>query len=147
MFSLCKFMYSKRMKKIIYSIIGLVGVGVGIEMLLSSYSTIKKEPTNSSAHPTSIILKDGTYTGDTISTEYGPIQVAAILKGGIIKDITFIQLPLDRQHSVEISAMAKPVLLKETIQAQHATVDIVSGATQTSEAYIQSLQSALSKAH
>jgi uncharacterized protein with FMN-binding domain len=46
-----------------------------------------------------------------------------------------------------IDQQAVPLLKQETLQAQSANIDTVSGATMTSEAYIQSLQAALKKAH
>ena len=90
--------------------------------------------------------KDGTYTGQANDNSYGTVQVAAVISGGKITDVTFLQMPSDRQHSAELSAYAQPVLLQETIQAQSAKVDGVSSATLTSDSYMQSLQSALDQA-
>ncbi len=90
--------------------------------------------------------KDGSFSGQTVDVGYGPVQAQAIIKGGKIASINFLQMPDDREHSVEVTNMAKPVLLSETLTAQSADIDIASGATQTSEGYIQSLQDALSQA-
>lgn len=89
---------------------------------------------------------DGSYTGDSADAFYGYVQVKAIIKGGKLVDVQFLDWPQDRGHSIDINGYAKPGLVSEAIQAQSANVDIVSGATATSEAFIQSLDSALSQA-
>jgi uncharacterized protein with FMN-binding domain len=90
--------------------------------------------------------KDGTYTGKVADAYYGNLQVSATISGGKISDVKFLQYPNDRQTSIMINQQAIPVLKQEAIQAQSAQVDIVSGATQSSQAFIESLASALSKA-
>ncbi len=90
--------------------------------------------------------KDGDYTGDSVDAYYGNVQVKAIIRGGKITDVQFLDYPQDRRTSINISNRAMPDLKTEAIQAQSAKVDIVSGATQTSQAFIQSLQSALTQA-
>ena len=90
--------------------------------------------------------KDGSYTGNSTDAFYGNIQVQAIISGGKITDVQFLQYPSDRSRSVAINTFAMPNLKQEAIQAQSANVDIVSGATDSSNAFIESLSSALSKA-
>lgn len=90
--------------------------------------------------------KNGTYTGSPGDAFYGNIQVQAVISGGRITDIQFIQYPNDRTRSIAINTLAMPNLKQEAIQAQSANVDIVSGATDSSNAFIQSLQSALTQA-
>lgn len=90
--------------------------------------------------------KDGTYTGNVTDAFYGNIQVQVAVSGGKIADVTFLQYPNDRETSVMINEQAMPLLKQEAIQAQSAQVDGVSGATQTSIAFIKSLGSALQKA-
>lgn len=90
--------------------------------------------------------KDGSYTGNAADAFYGNIQVQAIINGGKITDIKFLQYPNDRGTSIEINTQSNPILAQEAIQKQDANVDIVSGATDSSEAFIQSLKSALNKA-
>ncbi len=90
--------------------------------------------------------KDGQYTGDSADAYYGNIQVQVTISGGKIADVVFLDYPHDRRTSVEINSQAMPYLKQEAIAAQSANVDIVSGATDTSRAFIQSLQSALDKA-
>lgn len=90
--------------------------------------------------------KDGEYTGSVADAFYGPLQVKAIISGGKLVDVQFLQYPNDRPTSTQISNASMPVLKQEAIKAQNAKVDIVTGATQTSEAFVQTLQSALDKA-
>jgi uncharacterized protein with FMN-binding domain len=68
------------------------------------------------------------------------------LTNGKITKVTALQLPSDRQRDVEIDNFAVPQLTQETLSAQSARIDSVSGATYTSDGYIRSLQSALDKA-
>jgi uncharacterized protein with FMN-binding domain len=96
--------------------------------------------------PQSGKYKDGQYTGDVTDAFYGPYQVRAVVTEGKITDIVFLQTPGDRGESIQINSQASPILRQEAIRAQSENVDIVSGATQSSGAFIQSLKSALAKA-
>jgi uncharacterized protein with FMN-binding domain len=89
----------------------------------------------------------GSFTGSTVSTIFGDVQVSVVVSGGRVVDVKSLQLPFDRPRSAEISQIAGPMLRSEAIQAHTAQIDIVSGATYTSEAYAQSLASALQQAH
>ncbi len=86
------------------------------------------------------------FTGPTVETLFGPVQVQIAVSAGKILDVQALQLPSDRSRSARISQYAAPILRSEAIQAQSARVDIVSGATYTSRAYAQSLASALKQA-
>ena len=90
--------------------------------------------------------RDGQYTGDMADAYYGMVQVEAIIQSGEIKDVQFLDYPHDRRTSTRINSQAMPWLTTEAIQAQSANVDIISGATLTSEAFVVSLQSALKQA-
>lgn len=90
--------------------------------------------------------KDGEYIGPVVDAYYGNIQVKAVIKNGLISDVIFLQYPNDRNTSIRINTDAIPYLRQEAIQAQSASVDIVTGATQSSEGFIKSLSEALSKA-
>ena len=89
---------------------------------------------------------DGTYTGSAADAYYGNIQVAATISGGKLTNVTFLQYPNDRSTSRYINQQAMPELKAEAIQAQSANVDGVSGASDSSAAFKQSLASALSQA-
>ena len=91
-------------------------------------------------------LKNGTVTGQVVQTRFGSVQVQVTIAAGKITDVTALQLPNDRQRSAEISGIVEPMLKSEALTAQSAQIDLVSGATYTSDAYAQSLQSALDQA-
>ncbi len=89
----------------------------------------------------------GTYDGGAADTPYGPVQVRITLSGGRITNAQTVQVPNESRRDVEINDAAVPQLVQETLRAQGAQIDTVSGATYTSEGYIQSLQSAIDAAH
>ncbi len=112
-------------------------------------ATDQPSPTDVPPTPTtkvSGVYKDGQYTGAVADAFYGVVQVKAVVRGGKIADVQFLQYPQDRRTSARINSFAVPALRTEAIGAQNAKVDLISGATLTSEAFVQSLQSALNKA-
>ena len=86
------------------------------------------------------------YTGSSADAYYGNVQVSAIISGGKITDVKFLQYPDTHNTSVIINQQAMPYLKQEAIKAQSPNVQIISGATFTSQAFQQSLQAALSQA-
>ena len=90
--------------------------------------------------------KDGSYLGSVQDAFYGNIQVQAVIKGGKITDVIFLQYPNDNRTSQYVNSQADPMLKQEAIQAQSAQVDIVSGASASSQAFQASLADALSQA-
>jgi uncharacterized protein with FMN-binding domain len=86
-----------------------------------------------------------TLTGAVYSSRYGNTQVQVTITNGQITSVTALQLPTGGR-SGQISQFVGPILSSEALAAQSANIDIVSGATYTSEAYAQSLQSALDQA-
>lgn len=89
---------------------------------------------------------DGTYTGSTADAYYGMVQVKATIQAGKLTDVTFLQYPNDRRTSQYINSQAMPQLRQEAIQAQSANVSGVSGASDTSAAFRESLSNALAQA-
>jgi hypothetical protein len=87
-----------------------------------------------------------TVTGDVASTQWGPVQVQLTVDGGRITKAQVLQYPNGNSQDAQINGYALPILLKETVAAQSAGIDMISGATITSTGYVQSLQSALDKA-
>ncbi|MCW2497460.1 FMN-binding protein [Jatrophihabitans sp.] len=87
-----------------------------------------------------------TYLGASVTTRYGIVQVKVTVRGGKIVNVSFAQLTAFDGRSQQINASAAPQLLQETLTAQSAHIDTVSGATYTSDGYLQSLQSALDAA-
>ena len=88
----------------------------------------------------------GAVTGAVAQTRWGPVQGRITVTGGRITDVSVVQYPHENGRDQQINARALPVLIDETISAQSASIDMVSGATITSEGYVQSLQSALDQA-
>lgn len=87
-----------------------------------------------------------TSTGQAMNTPYGPVQVEVSLSHGTIVDVRALQVPDANSRDVQISNFAIPRLRQETLDAQSADIDVVSGASYTSEGDINSLQSALDQA-
>jgi uncharacterized protein with FMN-binding domain len=102
--------------------------------------------TASTTPATTGTYKDGTYTGKNTNAFYGYIQVKITVSGGKLTDVAFLEYPDDQRESIQISEAATPLLKQEAIKAQTAKVDNISGATQTSDAFIESLSSALDQA-
>ena len=84
-------------------------------------------------------------TGDVANTIYGPVQIQAAVKAGKIIKVTILQQPSTTARDLQIGAFAFPQLEAETLSAQSAKIDMVSGASYTSGGYIQSLQSAIDR--
>ncbi len=89
---------------------------------------------------------DGQFTGDVTDAFYGTVQVEVTIQNGQISNVQFLDYPHDRRTSQQINSIAMPYLVSEAIQVQSAYVNIISGATLTSEAFAESLYSALNKA-
>ena len=113
----------------------------------SSASNSSAQQVAASSSGASGQYKDGTYTGPSVDVNYGLVEVQATIQNGKIAQVQFLQYPNDRRTSQQINAIAMPYLQQEAIQVQSANVDIVSGATLTSEGFQMSLQSALANAH
>jgi uncharacterized protein with FMN-binding domain len=103
---------------------------------LPAPTTIPSLPPSSSAGAAPVETK--TVDGSAERNSHGTVQVQVTFTGGQISDVKFLQLP-----DTGPSKMAGPRLVQETLQAQNANVDTVSGATQTSESYIDSLLAAI----
>lgn len=110
----------------------------------ASQGSATSPTTSSTTQPTT--YKDGQYVGAAADAFYGNIQVKAIIVSGKITDVQFLQYPNDQPNSIDINQQAMPFLRQEAIKAQSAHVNGVTGATDTSQAFVQSLSSALSKA-
>ena len=110
----------------------------------ASPTPVPSTPTPTPSHQGQ--YKDGTYTGPVADAFYGNVQIQVKISNGLISDVQFLQYPNDRNTSIMINSQAMPMLQQEAIQSQTGNVDIISGATDTSNAFIQSLTSALSQA-
>jgi uncharacterized protein with FMN-binding domain len=87
-----------------------------------------------------------TVTGSAIQTRWGPVQVQLTVAGGKITDVAMLQYPNGNGTDQQISSYALPILMQDTMSAQSANIQMVSGATYTSTGYLQSLQSAIDQA-
>jgi uncharacterized protein with FMN-binding domain len=81
--------------------------------------------------------------GNVADTVYGPVQVQVLVKDARIVGVNILEQPSGTTHDLQIGQVAFPQLISETLTAQSANVDAVSGASYTSAGYIKSLQSAL----
>jgi uncharacterized protein with FMN-binding domain len=88
-----------------------------------------------------------TVTGSVANTQWGPVQVQLTISGGKITKVDVLQYPNGNPRDAEINDRALPILIKETVDQQSAQIDMVSGATVTSDGYLQSLQSAVDRAN
>jgi uncharacterized protein with FMN-binding domain len=120
------------------------GTILGLLLLLGGKAATSADPlalpgqSNVALAPTA----QGTVTGPSIDTRYGPVQVAVTVKAGQLTDVQAVALPTGGK-SGSISDYSAPILRSETLAAQAAGIDAVSGATYTSEGYASSLQAAL----
>jgi uncharacterized protein with FMN-binding domain len=92
-------------------------------------------------------VKTVTVNGGSADTRYGPVQVQIQVRAGRIINADAIDYPQGSQRDQEINSYAIPQLNQETLDAQSANIDTVSGATYTSDGYRESLQSAIDAAH
>ena len=86
----------------------------------------------------------GTFTGPSVNVNYGNVQVQITVKDGKIVDATALQAPSGRND--RWTNMALPILKKQTLAAQSASIQGASGASYTSYGWYTSLQGALAKA-
>lgn len=115
----------------------------------STQSGTTTDPTSPSASGTTAPA-EGSTTSSTVTvagavsqTRYGPVQVSVTFTGTQIVDVQTLQAPSDHHESAQISERSTPILAQEVLAAQSAAIDTVSGATYTSEAYAESVQSAI----
>lgn len=139
------------MKKLVFALLGTLS---GL-VLLFSYRTslgasVPEAASGGSAAKTTgesaSGLKNGTFTGEAAQTRYGAVEVQIVVSGGKITSVTVPEYPSENGRDQEIANFSLPQLVSETTSAQSAKIDMVSGATYTSEGYLQSLQSALDAA-
>ncbi|MCL4528543.1 MAG: FMN-binding protein [Chloroflexi bacterium] len=113
----------------------------------ASNSSAQQVPASNLSSSSQVSYKNGTYSGPDVNVFYGLVKVQATIQNGKLSSVQFLDYPSDRRTSQQINSIAMPYLQQEAIQAQSANVDIISGATLTSEGFQMSLQSALASAH
>jgi hypothetical protein len=94
---------------------------------------------------TGLPADEHTVTGNVANTIYGPVQIQLVVKDNKIVKVSVLQQPRNTINDIQIGQFAFPRLIGETLTAQNAKIDSVSGATYTSGGYIGSLQSAVDK--
>jgi uncharacterized protein with FMN-binding domain len=99
-----------------------------------------------SGSPSSTASATKTYTGSVAQTRWGPVQVEITVAADTITKVSVLQQPNGNPRDVEINDQALPILVQDTLDAQSAEIDMVSGATVTSVGYLESLQAALDEA-
>ncbi|MES2092555.1 MAG: FMN-binding protein [Actinomycetota bacterium] len=99
-----------------------------------------------STSPAPATAPSGSFTGSSVNTRYGDVQVQIVVASGTITDVKALRLTDADGRSVQISTRAAPILRSEVLSSQSARVSSVGGATYTSDAYLSSLQSALDQA-
>lgn len=119
--------------------------GSGGSSSTTGSSSSSSSGSSSSGSSTSATWADGTWTGDAISEPWGKFQVAVVISNGTISSISVVRSPSDR-HSSSINSQAVPMLTQSVMASGGMSIDMVSGATWTSESYSESLQSALDAA-
>lgn len=110
-----------------------------------SPSTTARSPSRTPSAP-STLEAPKSYTGPVAQTRWGPVQVKITVGGGKITKVDVVEHPSGNSKDAEINDYALPILVKDTVSAQSASIDAVSGATLTSRGYLQSLQGALDAA-
>ena len=98
-------------------------------------------PATQAASPQGV---NGTFSGPSVNVNYGNVQVQITVKDGKIVDATALQAPSGRND--RWTNMALPILKKQTLAAQSASIQGASGASYTSYGWYTSLQGALAKA-
>ena len=106
-------------------------------------ATATPTPSASASAPAAAAPATKTVTGTAVDTRYGPVQVKVTFEGTKITAVDAIQYPTESGRDQEINSQAIPMLQQEAMSSQSAKIDTISGATYTSEGYIQSLQSAI----
>lgn len=116
------------------------------EPVSTATAPIGPSATPTDAAPKTAAFVDGTVSGPVVSTRFGDVQVQVTITAGVVDEVAALQLPSGDGHSRQISNAAEPILREEALTAQSASIDLLSGATYTSRAYVKSLQAALDQA-
>ena len=112
----------------------------------SAATTSAEQQSTTGAATTAGSAGKRTVTGASADTRWGPVQVELTIEGAKITNGSVVQYPDGNGRDAQINSYALPILISETISNQSAQIDMVSGATVTSEGYVTSLQSALDQA-
>lgn len=142
-----------------------LSVGVAVAIVIDGYIVFfKNQQTNSSStkiettktnttnnkkavsKTSSGKYKDGTYTGQATETHWGNVQLQITISGGKLTNVKVLSSPDSEQKSIAINEQALPTYKTEAIKAQSASIQQISGATETYKGFTGSLQNALNQA-
>ena len=119
------------------------GTGGASSTSSSSSSSSTTVPGEFQSGAGTLTTGETTITGKVANTVYGPVQIELVVKNHKIVKVAVLEQPTNTIHDIQIGEFAFPKLISETLAAQDAKVDAVSGASYTSAGYISSLQSAV----
>jgi uncharacterized protein with FMN-binding domain len=119
------------------------GTGGASSTSSSSSSSSTTVPGEFQSGAGTLTTGETTITGKVANTVYGPVQIELVVKSHKIVKVAVLEQPTNTIHDIQIGEFAFPKLISETLAAQDAKVDAVSGASYTSAGYISSLQSAV----
>ena len=132
-----------------------------LALALPAASAVEVATADAATAKTKTVTATKSFTGPLGSAQrWGNVEVVITVrktttenlktkKSTVTRRIVSVKVPVFPNHtdrSIFISNQALPFLIQETVKAQSASIDLVSGATYTSEGFDQSLQSALLKA-
>ncbi len=129
--------------------------GAGIASRVSAASALTAAPAapnqtaalQPTAEATAVLYGDGEYQGDSVSAgRWGSVETTVTIRDGQIVDLSVVNYPHSTSLSTRISQSVLPRLMQEVVDKQSADVDVISGATMTVDAFVQSVQSALDSA-
>ena len=121
---------------------GFLATSLALSIGSSNYALAAGAPPVKAAYS----LNSGDYVGSREYAFYGYVKVQATVKNGKLENVKILEYPSHAGRSQYISSVALPYLVQEAVSAQDARVDLISGATLTSEAFVKSLAAALAKA-
>lgn len=126
---------------------GSSSLTVGATKTASTTKTASATKTRSTTKTsaTSTATSTRTAVGSDVQYPYGDLEVEVTMTGSKLTDVTLVRHDVTDPRSQEIDGYALPSLRSQALQAQSAKIDGVSGASYTSAAYEQSLQSAIDK--
>jgi uncharacterized protein with FMN-binding domain len=119
------------------------GGGSSTSSSSSSSSSSRTIPGEFQSVAGTLTAGETTVTGKVANTAYGPVQIQLVVKSHKIVKVAVLEQPTNTIHDIQIGEFAFPKLISETLTAQNAKIDAVSGASYTSAGYIASLQSAV----
>lgn len=115
---------------------------------VQSSDTLEASSVSGSSSTGSSGYKDGTYTGKSIATQWGNVQVQVTVSSGQISNIIMLKSTSSdgagRSH--QIDSIAEPSYISEAKSANSANIQAISGATETYDGFTNSLQNALTQA-